>query len=209
MPRRGLARAADGWGCLAARADRQGLWRAIRGPASFGMPRITRGVRNLRFNETVLGVLERAEGAGREAEEVDPMASAALGRGWSDDELAGWLRRAGLTAERPTDVADEVAEILANEEIGVRVVSMPSWERFAALAPEDREAVLPPAVRARVAVEAASPFGWERHVGEAGAVVGMERFGASAPGERLFTEFGFTPERVAEVARAVLARLGG
>jgi transketolase len=101
------------------------------------------------------------------------------------------------------------AETLAGEGLGVRVVSVPSWERFAALDLADRDAVLPPTVRARVAVEAGTTFGWERFVGDAGATVGMERFGASAPAEKLFEKFGFTPEHVTDVAREVLARVRG
>jgi transketolase len=101
------------------------------------------------------------------------------------------------------------AEELAAEDIAARVVSMPSWERFAAQDASYRDEVLPPDVRARVAVEAAVPFGWERWVGDAGEIIGMERFGASAPAEELFERFGFTPDRVAASAREVLARLGG
>jgi transketolase len=101
----------------------------------------------------------------------------------------------------------EAAEQLAGDDVTVRVVSMPSWERFAALDRAERDAVLPPTVRARVAVEAASPFGWERYVGDDGAVIGMDRFGASAPADRLFAEFGFTPEHVASVARETLDRV--
>ncbi len=103
----------------------------------------------------------------------------------------------------------QAAEQLAEDDLAVRVVSMPSWERFAALERSERDAVLPPSVRARVAVEAASPFGWERHVGDAGAVIGMDRFGASAPAARLFAEFGFTPDHVASVARETLDRVRG
>jgi transketolase len=99
------------------------------------------------------------------------------------------------------------AEQLAGEGVAARVVSMPSWERFAAQDASYRDEVLPPDVRARVAVEAAAPFGWERWVGDAGTVIGMERFGASAPGEVLFERFGFTPDRVADAARAALAAL--
>jgi transketolase len=99
------------------------------------------------------------------------------------------------------------AELLAAEGVAARVVSMPSWERFEAQDQRYRDEVLPPHVRARVAVEAAAPFGWERWVGDAGAIVGMERFGASAPAEVLFERFGFTPDRVADEAREVLARL--
>jgi transketolase len=106
-------------------------------------------------------------------------------------------------------VCVEAADQLAADGTGVRVVSVPSWERFAALDLADRDAVLPPAVRARVAVEAGVPMGWERFVGDAGAVVGMTRFGASAPASDLFEKFGFTPDNVASVAREVLDRLGG
>jgi transketolase len=100
------------------------------------------------------------------------------------------------------------AEQLAGEGVTARVVSMPSWERFAAQDQPYRDEVLPPAVRARVAVEAAAPFGWERWVGDAGTVIGMERFGASAPAAALFERFGFTPDRVADAARGVLDGLG-
>jgi transketolase len=90
-----------------------------------------------------------------------------------------------------------------------RVVSAPSLEAFARQPQAYRDAVLPPAVRARVAVEAASPFGWHRWVGTDGEVLGIDRFGASAPFERIFQEFGFTAAHVAERARAVLARSAG
>jgi transketolase len=100
------------------------------------------------------------------------------------------------------------AEILADEGIAARVVSMPSWDRFAAQSDEYRDSVLPAGVRARVSVEAAASFGWERWVGTDGVVIGLDRFGASAPGERLMEEFGFTGERVAATARDLVARLG-
>jgi transketolase len=90
-----------------------------------------------------------------------------------------------------------------------RVVSMPSLEIFARQSAEYRDAVLPPAVPARLAVEAAVGFGWHRWVGSMGEILGIERFGASAPYERIFQEFGFTVENVAARARAVLARAGG
>jgi transketolase len=101
------------------------------------------------------------------------------------------------------------AEWLAADGIGARVVSMPSWERFAALPQADRDAVLPPRVRARVAVEAGAAFGWERWVGDHGRVVGLDRFGASAPAEVLFEELGITAATVAAAARASLAGLRG
>ncbi len=88
-------------------------------------------------------------------------------------------------------------KLLAAEGIGARVVSLPSWELFAAQEGTYRDEVLPPACTVRVAVEAASPFGWERHVGATGAVVGMTGFGASGPGGELMKHFGFTAEAVA------------
>jgi len=90
-----------------------------------------------------------------------------------------------------------------------RVVSLPCFERFARQDAAYRDAVLPPAVPARLAVELASPAGWHRWVGTAGDVLGIERFGASAPYERILEEFGFTAENVAARARAVLTRGAG
>src|SRR6202035_1249830 len=78
--------------------------------------------------------------------------------------------------------------------VPTRVVSLPCWSIFEAQGRAYRDDVLPPQVTARVAVEAASVFGWERYVGDRGAVVGMTRFGASAPADVLFREFGFTGE---------------
>lgn len=103
-------------------------------------------------------------------------------------------------------VALAAREILEKEGVGARVVSLLCRELFESQGPEYREAVLPPAVRARVTVEAASTFGWERYAGERGACVGIDRFGASAPGPRVLAELGITAERVAEAARQVLAR---
>ncbi len=95
------------------------------------------------------------------------------------------------------------AERLSAEGIAVRCVSMPSWELFDALPQADRDAVLPPAVRARLAVEAGAAQGWHRYVGDAGGVLSVERFGASAPGEVVLREYGFTVEEVCKRARAL------
>ena len=95
----------------------------------------------------------------------------------------------------------EAAERLVSEGVGVRVVSMPSVDRFLARDAQARADVLPPEVTARVAVEAGVSLGWERLVGDRGEIVSLERFGASAPADRLFEEFGFTPDRVVEAAR--------
>jgi transketolase len=86
-------------------------------------------------------------------------------------------------------------------------VSMPCLDRFAEQDQEYRDAILPPAVRARVAVEAASPIGWHRWAGDQGDVVAMEGFGASAPAKVLYEHFGVTGEAVAARARAVLERV--
>jgi len=103
-------------------------------------------------------------------------------------------------------VALEAARRLAARGIGARVVSMPSWELFERQPPAYRLEVLPPSVTARVAVEAGSPHGWERYVGPDGAVIGMTRFGASAPYQVLMEQFGFTAENVAAQAVALLER---
>ena len=95
---------------------------------------------------------------------------------------------------------------LASEGVRSRVVSMPSWELFEAQSAEYRQAVLPPAVHARVSVEAGSPFGWERYVGPRGAIIGVDRFGASAPGPEVMARYGFSVEHVVATAKAVLAR---
>ena len=98
----------------------------------------------------------------------------------------------------------EAYETLAAEKIRARVVSMPSWEIFEQQPQRYREEVLPPEVRARVAVEAASSFGWRRYVGIDGAVIARRDFGASAPLKELLKRFGFSGEAVAAEARRLL-----
>ena len=95
---------------------------------------------------------------------------------------------------------------LTAEGIRARVVSMPSWEIFEAQTQEYRDRVLPPGVKARVAVEQASTFGWERYVGSSGRVIGMKTFGASAPLKALQEKFGFEPERIVASVRELLAK---
>jgi transketolase len=104
-------------------------------------------------------------------------------------------------------VALEAHQRLTKEGIRSRVVSMPSWELFDLQPQSYRDTVLPPGVRARVSIEAASPFGWERYVGGDGAIVGVDRFGASAPGPTLMHAFGFTAEHVADTAKTILQRM--
>ena len=96
------------------------------------------------------------------------------------------------------------AEALEAEGIRARVVSLPCWEVFEAQDQAYRDEVLPPSVRRRVSVEAGVSLGWERWVGDEGAIVGLDHFGASAPAGTVFKEFGFTVERVTDVARRVV-----
>ncbi|MEU3293678.1 transketolase [Streptomyces longwoodensis] len=100
-------------------------------------------------------------------------------------------------------------ELLEAEGTGTRVVSMPSVEWFEEQPRAYRESVLPPAVRARVAVEAGIGLTWYRYVGDAGRIVSLEHFGASADAKTLFAEYGFTPENVAAAARESLAATRG
>jgi transketolase len=97
-------------------------------------------------------------------------------------------------------------ERLAAGRIRARVISMPSWELFEQQPQEYRDRVLPPDVIARVAVEQASTFGWERYVGLGGAIIGMRTFGASAPLKALQKKFGFTPDHLVAVARQQVER---
>lgn len=105
-------------------------------------------------------------------------------------------------------VALQARERLMGDGIQARVVSMPSWALFARQPREYQNEVLPPEVRARVAVEAGSPMGWHRWVGNEGEVVGISHFGASAPAKSIFHELGFTAENVAAKARCALGLEG-
>jgi len=98
-------------------------------------------------------------------------------------------------------LAVQAHETLIAEGIRSRVVSMPSWDIFDEQSADYRDSVLPPTVRARVAIEQASTFGWERYVGQEGRVIGMHTFGASAPLKELQRKFGFEPERVLAIAK--------
>jgi transketolase len=103
-------------------------------------------------------------------------------------------------------LAMSARDLLQREGRRVRVVSMPSWELFAAQPQSYRDEVLPPSITARVSVEAASPLGWERWVGQDGDVIGLNRFGASAPYTDIYKNLNFTPEYIAQRAREVLER---
>ena len=106
-------------------------------------------------------------------------------------------------------VALAARKLLAEEGVRARVVSMPCRERFEEQEAGYREAVLPPSVPARVSVEAGSTFGWGTYVGDRGASIGIDRFGASAPAGRIFRELGITPEAVRDRAKSVLAAIRG
>jgi transketolase len=98
----------------------------------------------------------------------------------------------------------EAYEALASQGIRSRVVSMPSWDIFEHQPQSYRESVLPPEIKARIAVEQGSALGWDRYVGAAGRVIGMETFGASAPLKELQRKFGFEPERIVDLAQEML-----
>lgn len=100
----------------------------------------------------------------------------------------------------------KAAEVLAEQGIDARVVSMPSWEVFEEQSAEYKESVLPKKIRARVAIEAASSFGWGRYVGLDGEIIAIDHFGASAPAPILFKEFGITVENVVNAAKKVTGK---
>ncbi len=101
-------------------------------------------------------------------------------------------------------LAFAAADTLEADGIPTRVVSLPCWERFDAQSAAYRESVLPSSVKARVSVEIGVSFGWERWVGDGGAIIGLDHFGASAPAGTIFEKFGFTADRVADVGRRVV-----
>ncbi|MCU0483359.1 MAG: hypothetical protein MUC54_03680, partial [Chloroflexi bacterium] len=102
-------------------------------------------------------------------------------------------------------LAVAAADELEGSGTATRVVSLPCWEAFDAQDAAYRESVLPAAVAARVTVELGVSFGWERWAGDGGAIVALDRFGASAPAGTLLERFGFTAARLAEVGRGVVA----
>jgi len=103
-------------------------------------------------------------------------------------------------------ICNLAADLLEADGVATRVVSAPCLDRFAEQDEAYRGEVLPPACRARVSVEAAATFGWDRWVGDAGLAVGLDRFGASAPQKDLYEHFGFTPEAIADHGRKVAKR---
>jgi transketolase len=123
---------------------------------------------------------------------------------WEASEAAPEVILIGTGSE--VHIALQAGRQLASLAINVRVISMPSWELFDRQPPDYRDSVLPPSVKARVAVEAGITLGWEHYIGLEGAVVGMQGFGASAPGEMLYEKFGINAANVAARARALIGR---
>ncbi len=135
------------------------------------------------------------------------------------DPATGARRGGYILFEPPTPIeailiatGSEVAPILqaardlAQEGRAVRAVSLPSWEVFASQTQSYRDTVLPPDVTTRISVEAGSSFGWTKYVTSQGTSIAIDHFGASAPGDRLFEEFGFTPDQISATVRHMLTR---
>ncbi len=133
-------------------------------------------------------------------------------------ESADGVLRGGYTLWQSGEGEPDVLVLATGSEVGtafeaaktidanVRVVSLPCWELFAEQPQAYRDEVLPPAVRTRVSVEAGITFGWERWIGDSGVAVGIDRYGASAPGPTVFAELGITPQHVAASAKTLLER---
>ena len=121
------------------------------------------------------------------------------------DSAGGELQVILIASGSEVSLAVDAHAMLAAEGIRSRVVSMPSWDLFERQPKDYRDRVLPPHVTARVAIEQASTFGWERYIGTRGRAIGMETFGASAPLKALQQRFGFEPAHVVEVAKELLA----
>jgi len=132
--------------------------------------------------------------------------------------LSSGVRRGGYTlwqsAEEPeiiligtgseVHIALEAARILKEKGIAARVVSLPSWEIFEAQSEEYRRSVIPPEIKARISIEAGSTLGWCRYTGDGGVAIGIDHFGASAPGKVLYDKFGITAQRVVAEAMRLL-----
>jgi transketolase len=159
--------------------------------------RRTDGPTVLALSRQKLPVLDRTR--------LAPAAGAARGGYVLLDAPGGTPVAIVLATGAEVHVALTAVERLQAEGIGVRLVSLPSWEIFLAQGGDYRESVLPAAVRARVAIEAAASFGWHRFVGDSGVVIGIDHYGASAPADRLFKEFGFTADGVVAAVKRVLS----
>jgi transketolase len=128
----------------------------------------------------------------------------ALKGGYVLKRETGELRLILMATGSETELAVRASIELEQDGIGTRVVSMPSWELFDQQSEEYRNEVLPTNVRARVAIEAATSMGWHKYTGIDGAIISLDTFGGSAPGEQLFEKFGFTVENVVNESRKLL-----
>ena len=128
----------------------------------------------------------------------------ALKGGYVLKRETGELRLILIATGSETELAVRASIELEKDGIGTRVVSMPSWELFDQQSEEYRNEVLPTNVRARVAIEAATSMGWHKYTGIDGAIISLDTFGGSAPGEQLFEKFGFTVENVVNESRKLL-----
>ncbi|KOR83419.1 transketolase [Peribacillus frigoritolerans] len=109
-----------------------------------------------------------------------------------------------LATGSEVNLAVEAQKALANEGVDVAVISMPSWDRFETQSKEYKQSVINPAVKKRLAIEVASPFGWDRYAGDEGEILAINHFGASAPGGKIMEEFGFTVENVVARVKEML-----
>ncbi|MEH6947269.1 transketolase [Bacillus sp. JJ634] len=109
-----------------------------------------------------------------------------------------------LATGSEVSLAVEAQQALASEGIDVAVVSMPSWDRFEAQTKEYKQSVLNPSIKKRLALEVASPFGWDRYTGDEGDILAINHFGASAPGGRIMKEFGFTVENIVSRVKTLI-----
>jgi transketolase len=134
-----------------------------------------------------------------------PAAGTAKGAYVLADSAAGPPKLILIATGSEVSIALQAHQQLTREGVASRVVSMPCWDLFQAQPQSYKDTVLPPGVKARVSVEAGSTLGWERYVGLEGAIIGLNRFGASAPGEIVMRELGFTPEHIVKVAKSILA----
>ena len=157
----------------------------------------TEGPVGLVFTRQKLPILDRST--------LAPAAGTAKGAYVLADCAGGPPKLILIATGSEVSIALEAHNQLTREGVASRVVSMPCWDLFQAQPPSYKDMVLPPGVKARVSVEAGSPLGWERYVGLEGAIIGLNRFGASAPGEIVMRELGFTPEHIVKVAKSILA----
>jgi transketolase len=157
------------------------------------------GPTTLAFTRQALPIFDRTQ--------LAPASGARKG-GYVLSDPSGTPRVVLIATGSEVALAMQARDLLAQQGLGARVVSLPSWELFGAQPQSYRDEVLPPDITARLGIEAASPLGWERWVGQHGDVIGLHRFGASAPYMDIFKHLNFTPEYVAQRARELLERGG-